>query len=159
MGDGVPLTEAALRRRRRQRRATAVFEFAEACKGGTFAEADLPGAHVPGKSFRCSSLGVQSSLTGTYVPGEFGMSGGCCEGDGFQDERQHVVMALRCLAGDLEIQGYDWGLFANQQYWTEDTTRAGQVRPRHVAGLLAHADLAAGPFCATQCDEVVAYSV
>ena len=33
------------------------------------------------------------------------------------------------------------------------------MRPRHVAGLLAHADRAAGPFCAAQCDEVVAYSV
>jgi hypothetical protein len=36
-------------------------------------------------------------------------------------------MALRCLAGALEIQGYDWGQFANQQYWTEDTTRATEV--------------------------------
>jgi hypothetical protein len=36
-------------------------------------------------------------------------------------------MALRCLAGALEIQGYDWGQFAYQQYWTEDTTRATEV--------------------------------
>ena len=74
---------------------------------------------------RGGSLGSQSSLTGTYVPG------GCCEGEGFQDVRQHVVMALRCLAGALEIQGYDWGQFAYQQYWTEDT---GGRLPRHYGG-------------------------
>jgi hypothetical protein len=61
------------------------------------------------------------------VPGEFGVSGGCCEGDGFQDVRQHVVTALRCLAGALEFQSDDWGRFANQQYWTEDTTWAAEV--------------------------------
>jgi hypothetical protein len=82
---------------------------------------------VSGESFRCGSLGVQNSLTGTYVPGEFGGSGGGCEGDGFQDVRQHVVTALRCLAGALEFQSYDWGRFANQQYWTEDTTWAAEV--------------------------------
>ena len=128
MADGVPLSEAALRRRRRRRRrcAAAVFALAEACGGGTLAKADLLGTHVPGRSFTCGSLGVQNSLTGTYVPGEFGGSGGCCGGDGFQDVRQHVVVALRCLAGALEIQGYDGGQFANQQVWTEDITMSAK---------------------------------
>jgi hypothetical protein len=111
MGDGVPMSEAALRRRRRQRRrAAAAFAQAEVSRGGMHA----------------GSLGVQNSFAGTYVPGEFGGSGGGCDGDGFHDVRQQVVVALRCLAGALELQGYDWGFFANQQVWAEDTTKAAE---------------------------------
>ena len=118
--DGVPPSEAALRRWRRQRRRAAAL-------GTCFGESAMPGT-------ACGSLGAQNSSAGTYVPGEFGGSGGGCDGDGFLDVRQQVVVALRCLAGALELQGCDWGHFANQQVWTEDSTMAADgVFPGTVA--------------------------
>ena len=89
---------------------------------------------MPGESFRCGSLGVQNSLTGTYVPGEFGGSGGCwrpaggsqpacsgCGGGGFPDVGHHVAVALRCLTATWQSTGsYGWQ-HANQQVRTEDT--------------------------------------
>ena len=134
MADGVPLSEAALRRRRRRRRAAALA-VAGALGGGTPAGLDLrsqdslTGTYVPGESFRCGSLDGCWWTGGCSQPARGG-----CGGDGFQDVRQHVVVALRCLAGALEIQGYDGGHFANQQVWTEDTTMSAKgVFPGTVA--------------------------
>ena len=113
--DGEPLSAAALRRRRRRRRAEALA-VAGALGGGTPAGLDLrsqdslTGTHVPCESFRCGSLDGYWWAGGCSQPARGG-----CGGDGSQDVRQHVVVALRCLAGSLEFQGFDGGLFANQQ--------------------------------------------
>ena len=119
---GMPLSEAASRRRRRQRHRVAAFAFAEAFGGGG------GGSGVHG-----SSGGVQDPYASAGVPGGSGGGGGCCggglsgdDGDGVHAVRQQVVVALRCLAGALELQGYDWGLFGSQQAWTEDITFAAK---------------------------------
>ena len=104
MSDGLPLSEAALRRRRRQRRRAAACASVQAGSGSG------------GRS-----LGVQDCYARTYVPGESGGSG--CGGGGYIDVRGHVVVALRCLAEALELQMYDVGVFA-EQAWAEDTSEA-----------------------------------
>ncbi len=95
MADGLPLSEAALRRRRRQRWPAVACVVARAGCGGT------------GLMLAGSAGGMPATPGSTTRHAEQLASGGCGAGGGYADVRGHVVAALQCLAVALELHGYD----------------------------------------------------
>ena len=92
MADGVPLSEAALRRLRRQRRRAAALGAAQVVGGGV-------GLLAGG--YQSEYARPVSTALGTH---QLARGGG--GSDDFVDVRWHVVTALRCLAETLELQGF-----------------------------------------------------
>ena len=102
MGDGVPMSEAALRRRRRQRRrAAAVFALAETFGGGTRAGVLAnPRVSNPWEAGSAGSGGGGGSSLGGSGSG----SQPCGPGSTQESVWAQVVAALRCLATAMEMQ-------------------------------------------------------